>query len=175
VKKIKQLGLYFLFIVLFIEIGYMIGNILEGYSPFRFFGDVDRFGVDNNLFILYWGSLVGVFSLIEGLLNKKKFKEILEESLDIFSSKKKEQEVEIKEKIETEEKEMDSSYGGEWNVEWEEGPGIYFWSKNKIDKDLFEVFMNEKNITYRDLYNKKEVLIKEYGYWVEKKGYKQKI
>ena len=47
--------------------------------------------------------------------------------------------------------------------------------KKYMDENNIMMIMNEKNITYRDLYNKKEVLIKEYGYWVEKKGYKQKI
>lgn len=157
-EKIKQLGLFCLLIVFFIEIGFIIGNISEGLSPFRFFGDRERLSVDNTFFILYWGSLLGLFYLIESIFNQKGFNEILDESTGFFSSKKKKKDEELEK-----EEEEPFSYSGDWNVD--EGPGIYFWSKNKIDKDQFEIFMSEEKKTYRDLYDNEEKLLSEYRTW----------
>ena len=61
----------------------------------------------------------------------------------------------------------------DWNVDT--GPGSWWWSKHKLDRDLFEVFLNEVNKSFSDVKSNEEIVIKEYKYWLKKTGYSQNL
>jgi hypothetical protein len=63
-KNIKNIGYLCLTVVLFLELGSIIGNLSEGYSLFYLFDLSERFGVDNPTFFLYWGSVIGMVFVI---------------------------------------------------------------------------------------------------------------
>ncbi len=151
--NIKKFGYFCLVIVIGLEIGSVIGNLSEGESLFYLFDLSYKFSLDNNLFIPYWGSVIGIVFFIREF---ESFGQIFK------SDQKKEPEI-VQE---------DSIYTGEMNVDT--GPGVYFWSKNNIDPDLFDIFMYEENKTFKDLHDNTELIVKKYRYWVEKNGYEEK-
>tara|TARA_X000001036_G_scaffold421926_1_gene444292 strand:+ start:309 stop:779 length:471 start_codon:yes stop_codon:yes gene_type:complete len=153
VDNIKKFGYFCLVIVIGLEIGSVIGNLSEGESLFYLFDLSYKFSLDNNLFIPYWGSVIGIVFFIREF---ESFGQIFK------SDQKKEPEI-VQE---------DSIYTGEMNVDT--GPGVYFWSKNNIDPDLFDIFMYEENKTFKDLHDNTELIVKKYRYWVEKNGYEEK-
>ena len=118
--NIKKFGYFCLLIVIGLEIGSVIGNLSEGESLFYLFDLSYKFSLDNNLFIPYWGSVIGIVFFIREF---ESFGQIFK------SDQKKEPEI-VQE---------DSIYTGEINVDTR--PGVYFWSKNNIDPDLFDIFM----------------------------------
>ena len=151
--NIKKFGYFCLVIVIGLEIGSVIGNLSEGESLFYLFDLSYKFSLDNNLFIPYWGSVIGIVFFIREF----------ESFGQIFK---------VDQKKEPEIVQEDSIYTGEINVDT--GPGVYFWSKNNIDPDLFDIFMYEENKTFKDLHDNTELIIKKYRYWVEKNGYEEK-
>tara|TARA_S200000501_G_scaffold112975_1_gene106204 strand:+ start:66 stop:536 length:471 start_codon:yes stop_codon:yes gene_type:complete len=153
VDNIKKFGYFCLVIVIGLEIGSVIGNLSEGESLFYLFDLSYKFSLDNNLFIPYWGSVIGIVFFIREF----------ESFGQIFK---------VDQKKEPEIVQEDSIYTGEINVDT--GPGVYFWSKNNIDPNLFDIFMYEENKTFKDLHDNTELIIKKYRYWVEKNGYEEK-
>ncbi len=151
--NIKKFGYFCLVIVIGLEIGSVIGNLSEGESLFYLFDLSYKFSLDNNLFIPYWGSVIGIVFFIREF----------ESFGQIFK---------VDQKKEPEIVQEDSIYTGEINVDT--GPGVYFWSKNNIDPNLFDIFMYEENKTFKDLHDNTELIIKKYRYWVEKNGYEEK-
>ena len=63
-KNIKNIGYLCLTVVLFLEVGSVIGNLSEGYPLFYLFDFSERFSVDNSTFFLYWGSVIGMVFVI---------------------------------------------------------------------------------------------------------------
>ena len=80
--NIKKIGYLCLVIVIGLEIGSVIANLKEGYSPFYLFdlgykfGLYSMFGIYNNLFIPYWGSLIGIIFFIREFESFGKFFEL---------------------------------------------------------------------------------------------------
>ena len=77
-NNIKKFGYFCLGIVFFIEIGSIIGNLLEGESLFYLFDIRYKFSLDNNFFIPYWGSLIGLIFLIREVESIDDFDKIFE-------------------------------------------------------------------------------------------------
>ena len=62
--NLRKFGYICLVCVIAAELGVGIYNLLSGKSLFYLFDLSNRFSVDNNLFILYWGSLVGLIFFV---------------------------------------------------------------------------------------------------------------
>ena len=57
------------------EVGAILINVKEGESPFYLFSLVDRFSLDNNTFIIYWGAILGIIFVSADALNTFENKE----------------------------------------------------------------------------------------------------
>ena len=57
------------------EFGRVLGNITEGYSAFYLFDLSQRFSMDNNTFIIYWGAIIGIIFVSADALNTFENKE----------------------------------------------------------------------------------------------------
>tara|TARA_Y100000996_G_C22534483_1_gene647831 strand:- start:1136 stop:1624 length:489 start_codon:yes stop_codon:yes gene_type:complete len=151
-ENIKKFGYFCLVIVIGLEIGSVIANISEGKSLFYLFDLSYKFSLDNNLFIPYWGSVIGIVFFI------REFESFGQN----FKSDQKEEHKIVK---------KDPIYSGEINVDT--GPDQYFWSKNNIDIQLFHLFMYEENKTFKDLHDNTELMINLYRHWLLKYRHKE--
>ena len=69
-ENLKWFGKLCLALAVALEFGSILGNVTEGYSPFYLFDLSQRFSMNNNTFIIYWGSVVGIFFVLADALNK---------------------------------------------------------------------------------------------------------
>ena len=69
-SNLKWFGKLCLALALAFEFGRILGNVIEGYSPFYLFDLSQRFSMDNNTFIIYWGAIVGIFFVLADALHK---------------------------------------------------------------------------------------------------------
>jgi len=69
-SNLKWFGKFCLVMMAALELGRILGNVTEGYSPFYLFNFTQRFSMDNNTFIIYWGAILGIFFVLADALNK---------------------------------------------------------------------------------------------------------
>ena len=69
-KNLKWFGKLCLALAIVFEFGRIFGNVTEGYSPFYLFDLSQRFSMDNNTFIIYWGAILGIFFVLADALHK---------------------------------------------------------------------------------------------------------
>ena len=69
-ENLKWFGKLCLALAVALEFGSILGNVTEGYSPFYLFDLSQRFSMNNNTFIIYWGSVVGIFFVLADALTK---------------------------------------------------------------------------------------------------------
>ena len=69
-ENIKWVSKLCLVVAICLEIGAIFINLVEGESMFYLFDLADRFSFDNNLFIVYWGSILGILFVSAEAINK---------------------------------------------------------------------------------------------------------
>mgnify|MGYP001232870028 FL=1 len=64
-ENVRKIGYYCVALVFIFEIGGVLVNIRNGQSAFYLFDFAERFSLENGLFLVYWGYLVGCFFIIK--------------------------------------------------------------------------------------------------------------
>ena len=64
-ENFRRIGYLCVALVLFFEIGRVLGNIVNGESAFYLFNWSERFSFENRFFFIYWGYLVGCYFIIK--------------------------------------------------------------------------------------------------------------
>ena len=161
--NLRKLGYFCLVIVVFLEIGSIIGNLTEGESPFYLFDIKYKFSLDNNLFIPYWGSLVGLIFLIrefESITNLEELFDSKNNNNDKFPTETSpkndipsENDLRFKEFL----REKGLSYlecSHKWESYWKQK--YRTWSPQSNPMNLsknFKHFLSEKNISIEEFKN----------------------
>lgn len=65
------LGTLCLILAVGFEFGRILENVTEGYSPFYLFDLSQRFSLENNTFIVYWGAILGILVFANVFRNKE--------------------------------------------------------------------------------------------------------
>ena len=85
-SNLKWFGKICLALAAALEFGRILGNVIEGYSPFYLFDLSERFSMDNNTFIIYWGAILGILIFADDFRNinsdSKKFGDQFKNFLD---------------------------------------------------------------------------------------------
>ena len=104
--NIRWVGKLCLVVAIALELGAIFINLREGESVFYLFDLANKFSLDNNLFIVYWGAILGIIFVSAGVINKVENKGSVSEisTEDIVQEKKEESKISslIKEFIEAE-------------------------------------------------------------------------
>ena len=69
-NNVRWVGKLCLVVAIALELGAIFINLREGESIFYLFNLANKFSLDNNLFIVYWGAIIGIIFVSPDLINK---------------------------------------------------------------------------------------------------------
>lgn len=69
-ENIRWVGKLCLVVAIALEVSAIFINLREGESAFYLFDIANKFSLDNNLFIAYWGAVLGIIFVSADLINK---------------------------------------------------------------------------------------------------------
>ena len=189
-NNLRIFGYFCLGIVIFLEIGGVIGNLIEGESPFYLFDIKYKFSFDNSLFIPYWGSLIGLIFFIREFKSIDDFDKIFEklESKSELHSDKSTSSNKTKFNYDTFPRsdipgendqrfrqflrEQGLSYlecSHKWESYWKQK--YRTWSPQSNSMNLsknFKQFLSEKNLTIEEFKNNPSLWVDEYEKWLKR-------
>ena len=79
-ENIRWVGKLCLVVAIAMELGAIFINLREGHSAFYLFDLAYKFSLDNNLFIAYWGAIIGIFFFLSDFINKSETMHASEEN-----------------------------------------------------------------------------------------------
>ena len=189
--NLKTFGYFCLMLVVVFEIGGITGNLIEGESPFYLFDIKYKFSLDNNLFIPYWGSLIGLIFFIREFKSIDNFDKLFQKLESNSEPHSEESSTSNKSKLnfdkfprsdipsETDQRfrqflrEKGLSYlecSHKWNSVWKQK--YLNWSPQSNPMNLsknFKEFLDEKNISLDEFKNNPSLWVQEYEVWLKNK------
>lgn len=79
-ETIKWVSKLSLGVAIVLELSAIFINLREGYSAFYLFDLANKFSIDNNFFLVYWGSILGILFVSAEAINKFENKDAVKES-----------------------------------------------------------------------------------------------